>query len=42
MKMEKLKFTFYSEVKKEDAEPYADDRFLVVADGLGGSGATVH
>ena len=37
-----LKFSFYSVVKDEDAPPYLSDKLLVVADGLGGAGSTVH
>ena len=40
--MNNLNFKFYSVVKNEDAMPYYDDNILVVADGLGGSGSTVH
>lgn len=38
----KTDFTFYSILKGEDAEPYAGDSLLVVADGLGGAGSTIH
>ncbi|MDR3216996.1 MAG: hypothetical protein LBT55_06235 [Clostridiaceae bacterium] len=37
-----LSFKFYSRLKDEDADPYFDGKMLVVADGLGGSGASVH
>ncbi len=35
-------FKFYSVLKNEDAMPYFCDGLLVAADGLGGSGSTVH
>lgn len=35
-------FTFYSVLKNEDATPYVGHGILAVADGLGGSGSTVH
>lgn len=35
-------FRFYSVLKDEDAPPYLSDSLIVAADGLGGSGATVH
>lgn len=38
----KLKFTFYSILKNEDANPFANDEIIAVADGLGGSGSTIH
>lgn len=37
-----LKFRFYSVLKNEDAPPFLSDSLLVAADGLGGSGSTVH
>lgn len=37
-----LKFRFYAVVKDEDAFPYLSDNLLVAADGLGGSGSSVH
>ena len=37
-----LKFRFYSVLKNEDAPPFLSDTLLAVADGLGGSGSTVH
>ena len=37
-----LKFRFYSVLKNEDAPPFITDTLLAVADGLGGSGSTVH
>lgn len=40
--IENLTFTSYSVLKNEDAVPYADGGLLVVADGLGGAGSTVH
>lgn len=33
---------FYSVLKNEDAMPFVGDGLLIVADGLGGSGSTVH
>ena len=33
---------FYSVLKNEDAAPYVDDNVIIVADGLGGAGSTVH
>ena len=39
---EKLAFGFYSQLKGEDAPPYLGDGLIAVADGLGGSGSTVH
>lgn len=33
---------FYSVLKNEDANPYIGDNIIIVADGLGGSGSTVH
>lgn len=33
---------FYSVLKNEDAEPYVGDNIIIVADGLGGAGSTVH
>lgn len=33
---------FYSVLKKEDAKPYVGDNIIIVADGLGGAGSTVH
>lgn len=35
-------FKFYSVLKNEDAMPYISGNLLVAADGLGGSGSTVH
>lgn len=40
--MTKSKFKLYSVLKNEDAVPFVGDNVLVVADGLGGSGSTVH
>lgn len=40
--MTNITFKFYSIIKNEDAIPYIGDNLLVVADGLGGSGSTVH
>lgn len=40
--MEKLKFTFYSVKKNEDAPPFINENLLMVADGLGGSGSEIH
>lgn len=40
--MKKIKFTFYSVLKNEDAIPYVGDNLLVVADGLGGAGSETH
>lgn len=40
--MNNLAFKFYSVLKNEDAMPYIGDNVLVAADGLGGSGSTVH
>lgn len=39
---QQLNFNFYSILKNEDANPYVGDELLVVADGLGGAGSTVH
>lgn len=33
---------FYSILKNEDAKPYVGDNIIIVADGLGGAGSTVH
>lgn len=33
---------FYSIIKNEDAIPYVSDNLIIVADGLGGAGSTVH
>lgn len=33
---------FYSQLKNEDAMPFVGNNVLIVADGLGGSGSTVH
>lgn len=33
---------FYSVLKNEDAKPYVGDNIIIVADGLGGAGSTVH
>lgn len=35
-------FVFYSRLHNEDADPYIGGNILAVADGLGGSGSTVH
>lgn len=40
--MSDLTFKFYSILKNEDAMPYIGENVLVAADGLGGSGSTVH
>lgn len=37
-----LKFSLYSVLKNEDAPPYLGEGILIAADGLGGSGSTVH
>lgn len=37
-----LDFRFYSVLKNEDAPTYLSDNLIVAADGLGGSGSTVH
>lgn len=37
-----LKLDLYSELKNEDAPPFVGKNFLIAADGLGGSGSTVH
>ena len=40
--MKNNNFKFYSVLKNEDANPYIGNDIIVVADGLGGSGSTVH
>ena len=40
--MNDLQFKFYSVVKNEDANPYLKDDYMIVADGLGGSGGFNH
>ena len=35
-------YKFYSVLKNEDAMPFVGNNLLIVADGLGGSGSTVH
>lgn len=40
--MKSIAFKLYSVLKNEDAVPYIGDNLLVAADGLGGSGSTVH
>lgn len=39
--MKKILFRFYSALKSEDADPYAANGILAVADGLGGAGSAV-
>lgn len=38
----KMEFRCYSVLKNEDAPPYLGENLLVAADGLGGSGSSVH
>lgn len=37
-----MSFTLYSVLKNEDAIPYIGNNIIAIADGLGGSGSTVH